>query len=168
MKRIISFVTCIILVASLTTLTYAQGESVGSDQTNIRYESVNPSQGYQYLMKRLKEKMNLMFNFSTEGKIIYYKELLRVRLAELKYVVDNKSITDIETTSQRYSATAGEITNLVISYDVNNHKQEIKDLLVNHLTIIDILKGKYDDTTAEWRFVEDDSNYLKIYISKLD
>lgn len=168
MKHVISFVTCIILVASLTTLTYAQGESVGSDQTNIRYESVNPSQGYQYLMKRLKEKMNLMFNFSTEGKIIYYKELLRVRLAELKYVVDNKSITDIETTSQRYSATVGEITDLVISYDMNNHKQEIRDLLINHLTIIDILKGTYDDTTAEWRFVENDSNYLKIYISKLD
>lgn len=167
MSYVVSFMVSVVLIFNLAGLAYAE-QSTNSAGININYESTNPNQGLQYGIKRVKEKIRLLLSFSSESKITYYQVLLKVRLAELKYVVDNRDIADIETTTQRYSSTVGELTDLVINNQLDNRKQETKDLLLNQLKVVDALKGSYDNTTAEWRFVENDSNYLKIYISKLD
>lgn len=91
-----------------------------------------------------------------------------MRLAELKHIVDKRDIANIQTSTQRYSATAGQLTEFVLQKkNLADKKAEARELLLSHLPVVEELKSAYNDTTAEWRFVEHDVDYLKIYISQL-
>ena len=135
----------------------------------VEYENVNPGNDLSYTFKRLKEKITLFFLTPfTDKKLDYYKRLIEVRLAELKYVTDKKDIANIQTTTQRYSATAGELTDLVIGYNtLFGKKEDIKNMFMDHLKAVDEFKKSYNDTTAEWRFVEHVSDSIKLYSAKL-
>lgn len=146
---------------------FADNQATNSSNlvASIKYEKVNPDNGMQYDFKRIKEKLFAVFAFSTAQKVNYQTEILEVRLAELKYIVDNEDIANIETGSQRYSATAGNLTKLVV--DNNMPKEQVKLVLEQHLQILQELRKSFNDTTAEWRFIENDVNYLKIYLKEL-
>ena len=93
----------------LVTLIFAPGGVV------LAAEKVNPGDDYKYVIKRLKEKVVLFFfSASPNKKINFYKNLIDIRLAELKYVVERKDIANFQTVSQRYTATNGEATDLVL------------------------------------------------------
>jgi hypothetical protein len=135
----------------------------------IKYESVNMKDGSRYLIKRLKEKAVLfLLSFNSEKKVNYYEKLLNVRLAELKYIVDNKDIANIQVASQRYFTTAGQLTNLLISKSASfSQKEKVRNLFSEHIKIIEDLKKTYSETTAEWRLLRDDANYLIDYSTSL-
>lgn len=139
------------------------------EMIKVDYEKINPSDGFGYAKKRLKDKIKLfLFSFSPAKKLELYKEILGDRLAELKYVVDKKDWSDHERTSIRYATTAGEITEFVLkNKSLENRTGEISDLLSSHLPVIMDLETNFNDTTAEWRFIKHDEDYLKIYISQL-
>ncbi len=142
-------------------------QSSSSAKLKISYENVNPKDGFKFSFKRFQEKLKLtLFFYSTKSKYNYEKDLLNRRLAELKYVVDNKDISNIQTTSQRYYTQAGNLTQFVLKNNLD--KKDLEGLLNKHLTSIREFKRQYNDNTAEWRFINHDEGYINIYISQLN
>lgn len=166
-----------ILVASLvffTMLFVAYGhavnaESIVSDSSlKVEVQSVNPGDDYRYVLKRLKEKIALfVFGFSSERKADYYIDLVDVRLSELKYVVDRKDIANIQTTSQRYAAISGELTDFVLTKNMTGYNGKLVDVMSSHIPFLEKLRDSYPYDSSEYRFVQDDANSLKSHISKL-
>ena len=76
--------------------------SSGQQSITISNQSVNPNDGLNYLFKRVREKIGLLFAFTDKNKIKIYKNLVNVRLAELKYIVENKNMAYFEQTTNRY------------------------------------------------------------------
>lgn len=140
---------------------------VSTPSASINYESVNPKNGASYNIKRLKENINLfIFSFFPTREAGIYNDLTSKRLAKLKYVVDQKDGAYMEQTSIRYFTSAGQLTEYVLS-KTPERKEETKQLLSGQPVSIEQLEKSYDDTTAEWRFLKQDADNLKIYISKL-
>ncbi|MBI4058752.1 hypothetical protein HY404_00775 [Candidatus Microgenomates bacterium] len=134
----------------------------------ISYETVNPDNGTQYILKRLKEKIALFFAFSSDQKFKQLKKETDVRMAELKYIIDNKQMGFFEKATQRYFTTAGKLTDLAVSNKISGKYQELKEDLGKHILLLNALRDTYHPTTAEWRFVEDDVNYVKQDIERLN
>jgi hypothetical protein len=135
----------------------------------VKYEKVNPKDGFSYAIKRVKEKVGIfLLSRNPKKKLNYLKDLLGIRLSELKFVVDNKDIGNIQTASQRYFTTAGEITALVNSQSqLTSDKNGVITLFNQHLPVLESLRNTYNNTTAEWRFLRDDANYLIDYSTLL-
>lgn len=162
--------TLIIFIPMLLAPSIAIGQNNDDSLiNNVKYEKINMKDGSSYLFKRLEEKTILfLLSFNSQKKLDYYEKLLNVRLSELKYIVDHKDISNIQVASQRYFTTAGQLTNFLISKgSLAGNKETIKQLFTEHIKIIEILKKSYDNTTAEWRLLRDDGNYLIDYSSSL-
>lgn len=131
--------------------------------------TVNPAPGFNYNLKRIKEKAFLfILTPFPQYKAYYYEELLNTRLSEFKYVVVNKDLYDLQGINERYFTTAGELTELILDKkSLDDQKDNTKKLLSKHLTVVDKFKEYFNDTTAEWRFIKQTSDYLQIYISQL-
>ena len=149
----------------------ASGVKSADVQTSesVKYEKISPKYGYKYSFKRLREKIQLYFLSRTPSrKIDYYSGLLDRRLAELKQVVEEKDIGNIQATSQRYSSTAGELVNYIRSTNLDTFRKPIMSQLTRHLPILNSLQRNFDFNSAEWRFIEFDIDYLKEYIALLN
>lgn len=133
----------------------------------IKVERVNPDSQLAYKAKRLKEKIIMFFKFSPKRKAGYYKVLLNRRLSELRYIVESENIAHIEKTSQRYEATAGQLAELIIEKNIKEEVNSAIDLFTTHQLITEKLRDNFSYDTAEWRFVMNDFNSLKIYSEKL-
>ncbi|TSC87416.1 MAG: hypothetical protein G01um10147_593 [Microgenomates group bacterium Gr01-1014_7] len=124
-----------------------------------------------YNLKRLQEKIFLNLRLSPEQKADYYDSLLSVRLKELEHLTYNKKTYLLWDSSLRYTATAGEVTNLIVQNNLKdkanqfigkfrNHQQSINNLLTNY-------PGDLDPTEENHKFLTDAINYLNLYIEKL-
>lgn len=133
----------------------------------VPYEEINPTDGTQYWIKRVKEKVGNFFAFSDSGKIDFLEGLVKTRLAELKYVIDNKEMGYFEKSTQRYFTVAGELTDFIVSKKNKEGAEKVRATLSSHIPVLTKLRDTYNPTTAEWRFVEDDINYIKGNIEKL-
>lgn len=151
---------------------YAEGESLDSAGIpifEVTYQAVNPSSSFNYNLKRLREKMILKVLFySKDSKANYYEKLINVRLAELKYTIDKKDMANFEKTSQRYHTTVGEAVKSLRDNRLETKQIAMRNMLVSHIPVLEKLQGSFDDTTAEWRFVHDDINYVKQYVEILN
>ncbi len=138
------------------------------EEYTLHKENVNPGDDISYIIKRVREKISLvLLSFSPNRKADFYIQLTDVRINELGYIVDKKDIANIQTTSQRYSSAAGELTQYVISKNLTSLKDKIIQKFESHIKTIEKLKKNYDSNSAEWRFLEYDSSYLKTYQQKL-
>lgn len=165
MKYILIFSLFVVVTFFSTAQVIAQSSN---DAVTINYENINPGDDYKYVFKRLREKISLFFSgFNSDSKTEYYQKLVKVRLAELKKVSDNKDIANIQTASQRYETTAGHLTEYVNKKSITKYDQEITDMFNSHILVIKEMQKNYDSTTAEWRFLENDVNSLKQYIEIL-
>ena len=141
---------------------------VAENEDTIKYETISPKYGYKYLFKRLREKITLfVLSKNPLRKADYYSKLLDKRLAELKQVVEEKDIGNIETTSQRYSSTLGELVNFIKQNNLVEMKTKILAKMAEQLPLLESYQKNYSFNTAEWRFVEHDIDYLKEYSSML-
>ena len=95
--------------------------------------------------------------------------LLNNRLKELQNVVKNKNYGYVLPSASRYSSLAGQIAELVTSNNLTDKKVEIEKQFTSHLKILDELYIAYPKNTDnwEWKYIQDDYNYLKIYLAKL-
>ena len=152
-----------ILVSSFSGVSAERAEST----IDVHYESVNPPDGLSYLFKRIGEKISMFLAFSNKSKISSYKKLVTIRLAELKFVIENKQMGYFEKSTQRYFTTAGQLTELLTSTNIESEFIPVKEELSSHIPVLTALRDTYDSATAEWRFVEDDINYIKGYINNL-
>lgn len=138
------------------------------EMNEVASEKVTPDMSFQYNIKRLKEKVTLkLYSFSPVKKSAYYKKLLRRRLSELKYIVDNDNTAYIQTASQRYSATAGQYTDYINKKNLNSEGKEARELFSSQIPILEKLRDTYEGTRAQWRFLQYDIDYLNTYSSTL-
>ncbi len=166
-KKIISIFAIFLSLAAPLVLEPLQ--VLANESINIEYVKINPDNGIFYKFKRLKERVWLdILSVSPNSKINYYQKLLDHRLAELKYITDKKDTTHIQKASQRYSTFAGQLAEYILDKNLDAKKQETKEFLASHLPVVEKMKQAYDPTTAQWRFVEYDVDYLEIYISQLE
>lgn len=133
----------------------------------IAVVSVYPDDGFKFKLKRLKEKIVMIIKFSESSKVDYQQQLLGRRLSELKHIVINDNRAYIETTSQRYEATAGQLTESIIANNLDDKKDFTSRLFASHSEALNELKENYSFETAEYRFVMNDINSLKIYSNSL-
>lgn len=147
---------------------YAFAQSGNNSEIKIEVQAVNPGDDYRYVLKRLGEKIRLLIlSFSAEKKADYYIKLMTVRISELDHVVGDKDIANIQTASQRYAATSGELADFVLSKNLSSYKEKVKNLFESHIPYLEKLRDTYPYISSEWRFVQDDANSLKSHISKL-
>lgn len=171
-KRFIVVLSILLFISALFPLfLFAQEDDNQAPKTQmveIKYEKINPNDGVHYDIKRLKEKIKLMlFSFFPKKKPDLYSNLSGVRLAELKYVIENNDAFNFEKATQRYYTIAGQWSEFLIKHNMGAQKTEAQVLLSSYIPLLENLRDKFNPTTAEWRFMEDDVNYTKIYIDQL-
>lgn len=132
----------------------AQGNGI-----TLKNESINPGSFY-YSFKRLWEKGLERLQFSKQSKVHFYQSQMLTRLAELKFVVENKILSEIQTSSQRFAYTAGILTNEVIKDNVD--KKNTAEQFQNMQKILSKLRDNYPANSSYWMLVQHDINSLNI------
>lgn len=129
--------------------------------------SANPS-NLLFPLKRLEEKNTLSNKSNPEDKLNYMLDLADNRLTELSEIVNSKNYRFVLKSSLRYSTQVGEIVNLVKSNNLKDKTQMVTDRLTPHQSVLESLYANYPDPeNTERKYVQDDINYLKIYLSEL-
>lgn len=130
-------------------------------------DRIYPDSVFKYNLKRLEEKVFLFLNFTPSNKAKYMQNLLEERMFELEYITETKNIAHIEKTSQRYEATAGQLTEFIKANSLKSLVGSTKDKFEKHTERLKFFRDQFDYKTAEWRFVQNDINSLGIYSDEL-
>lgn len=149
-----------------TLFAFVLGNSVTAAAA-IGYEQVNPKDGFNYGLKRFREKVSFFLKFSKDSKAKFLEKQVNMRLSELKYTINQKDMANFESATTRYFATVGQYTDFLKEKDVSYNKEEIVKNFDEHIAVIKELQKNFDSATAEWRFLEDDINYIKIYLGAI-
>ncbi len=134
------------------------------ESINIKNESINPGSFY-YTFKRLWEKGAEKLKFNKQSKIIFYQSQLKTRLAELNYVVENKLLSEVQTSSERFAYQAGILTEELVKE--NKGKSELVKEFDQFSIFLDKLRDKYPANTSFWMLVQHDINTLTILSERL-
>jgi len=120
-------------------------------------------------IKRLQEKAFMKLKGTPEDKLNFMSTLLDHRLKELQDIIEHGSFGEMWTTSLRYSTQAGEMTDLVIANNMVDKVEGIKNQFSNHKKILNDMYVAYPKNTnnLEYKYIEDDMNYLNLYLEKL-
>ena len=121
-------------------------------------------------LKRLQENAFLKTKATARGQADYMSSLLDVRLEELQNLVKNKSYNHVLKASLRYSTLAGRITDLVVENNFTDKVEEVRNQFLNHQKLLDELYVAYPKNipnNVEWKYIQDDFNYLGLYLDKL-
>lgn len=133
-------------------------------------QSATPDNKLLFGLKRVQENLYLDLKTNNEEKLDYMIYLLDRRLVELDRMVRNESYCCILNAALRYSTLAGQITE---NLETNNLKDKISSVIEqfkNHKKVLQetyIIYPKNMDN-FEYKYIEDDINYLDIYIDKLN
>ncbi len=128
----------------------------------------DPTIPYLFSLKRSQEKVFQKLQLSDEQKLNFNQNLLNARLLELQSIVNTKSYPLILQASLRYSTTAGDITNLIINSGFKDKISLMQVVFSNHQKVFQQLIDNYPkDYNVEWKYLQDDFNYLKIYKDQL-
>ncbi|MBI2017678.1 hypothetical protein HYS92_01360 [Candidatus Daviesbacteria bacterium] len=135
----------------------------------ILSQSAAPDNPLLFSLKRVQEKIYLNFKSNPTDKLDYMSSLLDARLAEIAAILDHKSYDFLLPSSLRYSTTAGQITDLIIANNLKDKVAAVKTQFTNHKKILNDLYVAYPKNTQnlEYKYLEDDINYLNIYLDKL-
>lgn len=132
--------------------------------------NANPNIPPLFTIKRAQETVFLKLKPNLSDKVDYMRAMLDSRLNELGEVVKVRGSGKILTSSSRYSTLAGQITDLIIENKMTDKVESVKAQFLNHKKILDALYVAYPKNTDdwEWKFIQDDFNYLKLYLDKLE
>lgn len=133
-------------------------------------QKANPDQKLLFGLKRVQEKAFLKTKTTPQAKVDYMSNLLEARLQEVQNVVNNKAYTYLLPTSNRYFTLAGQITDLIIANNLTDKIPSLKNQFLEHQKILYALYVAYPKNTSnlEYKYIEDDINYLKLYLDKLE
>lgn len=162
----------LMLVLVLPVISLAQKQEGGPAEVSriqVDYEKVNPSDGFNYGLKRFKEKLLLILPFrSAKSKAELYEQFTKNRLAELKYVVDQKDMANFENATTRYFTTVGQFADFLTKNGTADQKSQAVRNLSSHIPVLEDLRDTFEgQEKAEWRFMQDDINYVKMYTEQL-
>ena len=145
-----------------STFIYAQD----SPQLDLPKTTINPGSFY-YSFKRLWEKGVEKLQFSKKSKINFYQSQLKVKLAELNFVVENKLLSEVQTSSERFAYQAGILTEELLKQNKAEDKEKFIKEFEQMQNFLDKLRDKYPANSSFWMLVQHDINTLKILVEKL-
>lgn len=156
----------VFFVTFLIILSMTHVSAVGD--INLPNITINPSNYLFYSIKRLMEKSIIFIKFSQDSKADYYRDLTLKRLAELKYVVNQNLLGEIEKSSQRFSYEVGNLSDYVIrNKELSGKKKAISDLLTNSESLLVTLRDKYPANSSYWMLIQHSINSIDLNMEKL-
>lgn len=158
-KKIFFSVFVILLLLYASPIIDAVEESI-----IFKNELINPGSFY-YSFKRLWEKGIEKLQFSKQSKINFHQSQLQTRLAELKYVVENRLLSEVQTSSERFAYQAGILTEELVRENKNKEKTVKEFQLIQKF--LEKLRDKYPANTSFWMLVQHDINSLSILSERL-
>lgn len=122
-----------------------------------------------FALKRTQEKVFLKMRSKPLDRLEYMSSLLNNRLDELRILVNNHSYGYILPASSRYSTLAGQITDLILTNNWTDQATIFKQRFSDHQLVLNDLYVIYPKNINnwEWKYLQDDYNYLKIYLDQL-
>lgn len=133
-------------------------------------QNASPDSPPLFALKRVQENSFLQLKSDPRERIDYMSSLLNSRLEELQNVVKNKNYGYVLKASLRYSTLAGRITEAVVANNLTDKVEAVKSQFLQHQKILDTLYVAYPKNIPdnwEWKYIQDDFNYLKLYLDKL-
>lgn len=129
----------------------------------------NPDFSPLYSLKRVQEKLFSAISVSPAAKADYYQHLLDQRLAEMDHLVKSQHYTYLWSSSLRYAATAGNLTDYIIANNLKDKFSSVTDQFNKHKQVLYDLYVYYPKNinNDEWKYVLDDINYLEANLEKL-
>lgn len=143
---------------------------VGFALSLILSQKTAPNVPPLFSLKRVQEKVFLKLKSNPQERVDYMVFLLNNRLYELDAVVKAKNYNYVLSSASRYSTLAGQITDLVIANNLKDKVPFLKQTFENHQKVLNDLYVFYPKNipnNVEWKYIQDDVNYLKIYLDKL-
>lgn len=133
-------------------------------------QTANPDNPPLFALKRVQEKVYLKLKSDPVDKVDYMGSMLESRLSELQNQVNNQSYGYILPSALRYSTLAGQITDLIVVNHLTEKAEETKKQFLNHQKALDVIYVIYPKNTenVEYKYIQDDFNYLKLYLDKLE
>lgn len=150
----------ILLMVSVLPLINSVIASSNTD-IGIKQERINPGSFY-YSLKRAWEKVRWYFTFSDQNKVNYHQDLLNKRLSELKYVVDNKLLSEVETSSQRFAYQAGVLADVLKKMNDKEGNALLLEDFEKYKLVLNKLRDNYPANSSFWMLIQHDINTLKI------
>jgi len=130
--------------------------------------SAAPDKELLFGLKRFQEKNFLSLKNSPEDKVNYYIVLLERRLREIEDLRKSENNTYMSPASLRYAATAGELTDFLFQNGLTQYKETILEKFQKDQEKLKFLVDSFPRTQGdEWKYIEDDINYLKINSERL-
>jgi hypothetical protein len=170
LKASLGFLAFLLLLLGLSGTSVAsaqEGTPSARQEFQITAEHVKPG-SFQYGLTRFAENIRLLIlSPMPSKKADFYEKLADKRLGELDRVVSGKDVANIETSSTRYFTTIGVLTEYINRKNMAGRRDRIAEKLIRHKMVIEELMPTFNDTTAEWRFLKHDLDYLTIYVSQL-
>lgn len=136
----------------------------------ILSQKASPSLSPLFKLKRLQENTFLKLKSNPKDKINIMSSMLDSRLEEIKNLVESKNYNYVLNASLRYSTLAGQITELTITNNFKDKVPAITDQFTTHQKVLLNLYEIYPKNipgNVEWKYIQDDYNYLKLYLDKL-
>lgn len=120
-------------------------------------------------LKRVQEKVFFKFKSNASEQVDYMRGLLNIRLEELSNQVRRQSYNYILPSALRYSTLAGQITDTIIASNMKDQVPAVINQFKDHQKVLQDLYVIYPKNTDnwEWKYIQDDVNYLKIYLDRL-
>lgn len=136
--------------------------------TMLASNSATPNSKILFNLKRAQEKAFFKLKSSDQDKLSYNLGLLSNRLSEIESVVKNKKYEHILNSSLRYSTLAGQITESAKQLGNDQYIASVKQVFLDQKPRIQELINNYPkDQNVEWKYLQDDINYLDIYLEQL-
>ncbi|MBU1032289.1 hypothetical protein KKE03_05225 [Patescibacteria group bacterium] len=141
-----------------------------ASELNLPKTTINPDSYLLFNFKRLIEKGELFIKFSKESKVDYYNDLTLRRMSELKYVVENKLLGEVEKSTQRLSYQVGALSDYISTdrAELTKTVPSTKELLTNYKILLASLRDQYPANTSFWMLVQHTINSIDLNLEKLD
>lgn len=134
------------------------------ENINLKNEAINPGSFY-YSFKRLWEKGMEKLQFSQQSRLNYLDSLLETKLSELNYVVENKLLSEVQGSSERFAYYAGILTEELIKG--NKDTVKVVKEFEQFSKFLEKLRDNYPANTSFWMLVQHDINTLTILSERL-
>ena len=131
------------------------------EQLELSKTTLNPG-SFCYSFKRILEKGREKLLFSQESKKTFHMSLLKTRLSELDYVVNNKVLSEVQTSSERFAYQAGILTQELIKQNNSDEKTKLVKEFEKYGKFLANLRDKYPANSSFWMLVQHDINTLSI------
>ncbi len=156
------------LTIFLTLLFIAFSSVVLAADISLPQTTINPDKYLFFSVKRLVEKAAFYTKWTKESKTDYFRDLTLTRTAELKYVVENKLLGEVERSTQRLSYQVGTLSDFIATNpQLQNKKQNVTNLLTGLKKPLENLRDKYPYGSSYWMLVQHSINSIDINLEKL-